>query len=260
MCTSFNKSITSSNGGNTMTLEIQNLYVEVEGKEIIKGISLTFEPGKVHALMGPNGSGKSTLAKALTGHPNYKITKGKILLDGQDITSSPPDQRSKAGLFMSFQNPTSVKGVTIGNFIRAAVNARREKPYSVVKFHKLLKDTMAELKIDPSFNRRYLNTGFSGGEKKRAEILQMVMLQPKYALLDETDSGLDIDAIKLVSEQINILKEKYSISIIIITHYQRFLENLSPDVVSIIREGEIIATGKKELANQIEQQGFEAIQ
>jgi Fe-S cluster assembly ATP-binding protein len=247
--------ITNITGDEKMSIEIQDLYVEIEGKEIIKGVSLTFEEGRVHALMGPNGSGKSTLAKALMGHPKYKITSGKILIDGKDMTSAHVQERAKAGLFLSFQNPTEIVGVTIGNFLRTAVNAKREVKYSVIEFHKLLKEKMAELKMDPSFSRRYLNAGFSGGEKKRAEILQMSMLEPTYALLDETDSGLDVDAIKTVAEGINSMKHK--MGIVIITHYHKFLEFIQPNQVSILYEGKIVKHGGKELAEEIEKEGFE---
>ncbi|MBI2146815.1 Fe-S cluster assembly ATPase SufC [Candidatus Woesearchaeota archaeon] len=240
-----------------MALEINNLHVAVDGIEIIKGVTLRFEPGKVYALMGPNGSGKSTLAQALTGHPKYKVTAGKIILDGKDITAEKPDIRAKGGLFLSFQYPAEISGVTISNFIRAAVNARRSEPLSVLDFHKLLQHKMAELKMDSSFSKRYVNAGFSGGEKKRAEILQLIMLQPRYAFLDETDSGLDVDAIKIVAEGINALRKKTSMTIIVITHYQRFLDYLEPDTVSIMGGGKIIASGGKELIQQIDEEGFE---
>ena len=240
-----------------MSIEIQNIHVEVEGKEIIKGVSLTFEAGKVHALMGPNGSGKSTLAKALMGHPKYVITQGKILIDGKEMTSSSVEERAKAGLFLSFQNPTEIVGVKIGHFLRTAVNAKRETPYSVVEFHKLLKEKMVELKIDPSFSRRYLNAGFSGGEKKRAEILQMVMLEPKYSVLDEPDSGTDVDALKVLSEGINIAKTKNHMGVVLITHYNRILKYVKPDVVTIIVNGKIVDSGSAKLAEEIESSGYE---
>lgn len=240
-------------------LEIKDLHVEVDGKEIIKGVSLSFNPGKVHALMGPNGSGKSTLLLAIMGHPKYKITKGKIILDGEDITSEKTELRAKKGLFLSFQYPAEVNGVTISNFLRTAVNSQREKPYSVVEFHQLLKQKMAELKIDPSFSKRDLNVGFSGGEKKRAEILQLMLLEPRYAFLDETDSGLDIDAIKIVAEGIKKLHLETGMSIIMITHYNRFLEYFTPDQISVISEGKIIAQGGADLAQKIEREGFEKI-
>ena len=244
----------------TKRLEIVDLHVEVDGKEIIKGVSLTFYPGKVHALMGPNGSGKSTLAHALMGHPKYKITDGKILLDGEEITSAKPEIRAQKGLFLSFQYPSEISGVTISNFLRTAVNNLREKknlaPYSVVDFHRLLKEKMAQLKIDSSFSKRYLNQGFSGGEKKRMEMLQLSMLEPKYALLDETDSGLDADAIKIVAEGVEQIRKEKETSIIVITHYMRFLEFLKPDNVSVLFNGKIVKTGGYELAQHIEKEGF----
>jgi len=239
-------------------LEIIDLHVEVEGKEIIKGVSLVFYSGKVHALMGPNGSGKSTLANALMGNPKYKITQGKVLLDGKDITAEKAHLRAQAGLFLSFQYPAEIGGVTIANFLRTAVNNLREKKYSVVEFHQLLKEKMSLLKMDPAFAGRYLNQGFSGGEKKRSEILQMLMLEPKYALLDETDSGLDVDSIKAVAEGIKIAHGK-GMGVVLITHYQRFLEYLQPDTVSVLCEGRIVAQGGKELAQRIEKEGFERI-
>ncbi len=240
-------------------LEIKDLHVEVEGQEIIKGVSLTFHPDKVHVLMGPNGSGKSTLMLAITGHPKYKITQGNIILDGEDITYAKPEVRAKKGLFLSFQYPAEVQGVTIGNFLRTAVNSKREKPYSVVEFHGLLKKKMAELRIDPNFNKRDLNVGFSGGEKKRAEILQLMLLEPRYAFLDETDSGLDIDAIKIVADGIKKLHQETKMGLIMITHYHRFLDYFTPDQVSVISEGKIIAQGEAALAKKIEKEGFENI-
>jgi len=240
-------------------LEIIDLHVEVDGVEIIKGITLTFFPGKVHALMGPNGSGKSTLAHAVMGHPKYKITQGKIILDGKDITKEKANIRAKAGLFLSFQYPAEITGVTIGNFLRTAVNNLREKKYSIVEFHSLLKEKMKELQMDPSFNKRYLNEGFSGGEKKRAEILQLSMLEPKYALLDETDSGLDVDAIRIVAEGIEKVRKNKDMGIIVITHYNRILDYLNPDEVSILYKGKIIASGGFELAKKIEKEGFEEV-
>ena len=241
-----------------MALEIRDLHVEVDGKEIIQGVSLVFHPGQVHALMGPNGSGKSTLAQAIMGHPKYKITRGQVLLDGSDITQAKPDARARAGLFLSFQYPSEVPGVSYSTFLRMAVNNLREKPYSVVDFHQFLKEKMAILKMDSAFSRRPLNEGFSGGEKKRAEILQLLALQPRYALLDETDSGLDVDAIKIVAEGIQqARKNERNMGIIIITHYHRFLEFLQPDMVSILMQGKIVAQGGKELAQKIENEGFE---
>jgi Fe-S cluster assembly ATP-binding protein len=240
-----------------MTLEIIDLHVEVEGVEILKGVSLTFESGKIHALMGPNGSGKSTLAHTVMGHPKYVITKGKIVLDGVDITEEKTNLRAKAGLFLSFQYPAEIQGVTISKFMRTAVNNLREKPYDVMEFHALLKEKMASLNMDPSFSRRYLNHGFSGGEKKRMEILQLIMLQPKYAFLDETDSGLDVDAIRKVAEGINKAHAEHNMGIIVITHYNKFLEFIKPNQVSIIANGKIVKQGGPELAKQIEERGFE---
>jgi len=251
----------NKNNSSNSQLEICDLHVEVEGTEIIKGVSLTFHSGKVHALMGPNGSGKSTLANALMGHPKYKITQGKIVLDGKDITKEKADVRAKAGLFLSFQYPAEVQGVTISNFLRTAVNnfKPKEDQLSVIDFHKLLQEKMASLKMDSSFSRRYLNAGFSGGEKKRAEILQMLLLEPKYALLDESDSGLDVDAIKTVAEGINVARESTQAGIIVITHYHKFLQFLKPDEVSILYKGKIIAQGGYELAQRIEKEGFEVM-
>lgn len=240
-------------------LEIKDIYVEVDGKEIIKGISLKFELGKVYALMGPNGSGKSTLAQALMGHPRYKITKGTILVNGKDITNEKPDVRARLGLFLSFQYPAEINGITLSNFLRTAVNGQRKIPYSVTEFHVLLKEKMEQLNINSSFSRRYINSGFSGGEKKRAEVLQLMMLQPKYAFLDETDSGLDVDAIKMVAKSINILRQNEKMAIIIITHYNRFLEYINPDEVNVLYEGKIVASGKYELAQHIESKGFEEV-
>jgi Fe-S cluster assembly ATP-binding protein len=240
-------------------LEIKDLHVSVEGKEIIKGVSLQFEKGKVYTIMGPNGSGKSTLANTLMGNPKYKVTSGTIWLDGRDITTEKVDNRSKIGLFLSFQYPKEISGLSISNFLRTAVNARREKKYSVVEFHKLLKEKMALLGMEKSFSRRSLNEGFSGGEKKRAEMLQMLMLEPKYAMLDETDSGLDVDAIKTVAESINLARKQQDMAIIVITHYNRFLEYLQPDEVMVLNEGKIVQSGGYEVAKQIEATGFKEI-
>jgi len=239
-------------------LDVIDLHVEVDGKEIIKGVSLQFIPGKIHALMGPNGSGKSTLANAIMGHPKYKITQGKIILDGVDITTSKADERARKGLFLSFQYPPEIPGLTISNFMRTAVNnlCPEDQRYSVVDFHKLLKETMKRLKIDPAFVSRSLNEGFSGGEKKRMEMLQLLLLQPKYALLDETDSGLDVDAIKTVAEGIIEAHRQKEMGLIVITHYHRFLEYLKPDYVSVLVQGKIVARGGKEVAARIEKEGF----
>lgn len=241
------------------SLQIKDLHVEVNGIEIIKGVSLTFEAGKIHALMGPNGSGKSTLAHALMGHPHYKITQGTIMLDGKNIVPLKVDERAKAGLFLSFQYPAEIPGVAISNFLRTAVNNIQTKKYSVMEFHKLLDEKLKLLKMDSAFKKRHLNEGFSGGEKKRGEILQLLLLEPKYAILDETDSGLDVDAIKTVAEGIKIAHGERQMAIILITHYHRFLEYLHPDQVSVLYQGKIVAQGGKELAEKIEKQGFEEV-
>ena len=237
-------------------LEIKDLKVKIEDKEILKGISLNVDKNEVVALMGPNGSGKSTLAYALMGHPRYEITNGKITLNGEDVTDASPDERAKKGLFLSFQYPQEISGVSVSNFLRTALNAKRETPISVLDFHKLLQEKMALLKMDKSFAMRYLNEGFSGGEKKRAEILQMAVLQPKIAILDETDSGLDIDALKTVAEGVNSLKGPET-GILIITHYQRILNYITPDKVHIVMKGNIIKSGGKELALKVEEKGYD---
>ena len=238
-------------------LEIKDLHVDVEGKEILKGINLTIEQGKVHVLMGPNGAGKSTLAYALMGHPRYKVVKGRVLIDGKEITDLAPDARVKAGLFLSFQYPAEIPGVRLNHFLRTAVNNLREKKLSVLDFQTLLKEKMDLLKMDSSFARRYLNEGFSGGEKKRTEILQLLLLQPTFAILDETDSGLDIDAMKIVAENINLLRQaKLMMGILVITHYKRFVDLLEPDLVSILCEGRIIKSGDRSLIKEIDEKGF----
>lgn len=242
-------------------LEVQHLSVEVSGKTILEDVSLKFESGKVHALMGPNGSGKSTLANVIMGHPKYTIVSGKILLDGKDITTMPVHERAKAGIFLSFQHPQEYEGITIRKFLRTIVNARvgDGKKISVMDFKKVLEDKMHQLGMESSFASRYLNAGFSGGEKKRMEMLQLALLEPQYAFLDETDSGLDVDAIKTVASAIQTIKEKTKMGIILITHYNRFLEYLQPDIVSVIYKGKIILQGGKELAERVEKDGFGGI-
>ncbi len=240
------------------SLRIENLHVSREGIEIIKGVSLEIPAGEVHALMGPNGSGKSSLANALMGHPKYVITDGKIFLDDEDITNLRPDEKAKKGFFLSPQYPPEIAGVTFSNFLRAAVNAGREKPYSVIEFYTLLKKKMAELDMDSTMSGRNLNEGFSGGEKKRAEILQLTILAPKYAVLDETDSGLDVDALKIVTEGINRIRGK-EMGILVITHYTRILKFLQPDKVHVLRDGLIVKTGDKDLADYIDKNGYENI-
>src|SRR3989338_8744125 len=227
-------------------LEIKDLHVNVEGEKILKGVNLKIELGKVHALMGPNGSGKSTMANVLMGNPKYEITEGKILLDGEDITELSADERAKRGLFSSFQYPSEITGVTMSNFLRTAYNSVKKTNANVIDFHRMLKDRMKELDMDPNFSKRYINEGFSGGEKKRAEILQMVVLEPKYAILDETDSGTDVDALKIIASGINKAKEKTNMGILIITHYNRILQYIDVDKVTIMMNGKIVKEGGEE--------------
>jgi Fe-S cluster assembly ATP-binding protein len=243
-------------------LRIHNLYAQVEDKEILKGIDLMVEPAKVHALMGPNGSGKSTLAFSLTGHPKYKITQGTATLDGQDLLSLSPDKRARAGLFLSFQYPAAIPGVKVANFLHAARNAVRPGSLAPAKFRQLLLEKMDGLDMDPSFLGRYLNDGFSGGEKKRLEMLQLAVLAPKYAILDETDSGLDIDALRSVGNGVNALlesEEGQNTGLLIITHYPRILQYITPDVVHVMIDGRIVKTGGPELANRVESEGYDVI-
>ena len=239
-----------------MKLEIQNLHVRVEEREILHGVNLTVAKGETHALMGPNGSGKSTLANTLMGNPNYEVTEGKILLDGEDLTEADPDERARAGIFMAFQYPATIPGVSVANFLRMAVNARREEPIKVKEFGQVLGKNMELLKIDRAFTSRYLNEGFSGGEKKRAEILQLAMLAPDFAVLDETDSGLDIDALRIVSDGVNALRDDER-GFLIITHYTRILGYVRPDFVHIMLDGRIVREGGPELADQLEDKGYE---
>jgi len=241
-------------------LKVEDLRVEVEGKEILKGVSLEIKGGEVHALMGPNGSGKSTLSYALAGHPRYEVTSGRALLNGEDLFEMEVDERSRAGLFLCFQYPSEISGVSMANFLRTAINARRPKddPISLLEFGKLLRAHMEKLEMDPNFASRYLNEGFSGGEKKRSEILQMALLKPHIAILDETDSGLDIDALKIVAQGVNSLKSP-EMGVLCITHYQRILRYLEPDIVHIMLDGRIVESGGKELAETLEQRGYDWI-
>jgi Fe-S cluster assembly ATP-binding protein len=239
-----------------MSLEIQNLHVRTEEREILHGVDLVINKGETHALMGPNGSGKSTLANTLMGNPTYEITEGRIVLDGEDITEADPDDRAKAGLFLAFQYPVSIPGVSVANFLRTAVNAKRDEPIKVKEFGQVLKKNMEILKIDREFTSRYLNDGFSGGEKKRAEILQLAMLEPAYAVLDETDSGLDIDALRIVSDGVNALRGP-NMGSLIITHYTRILGYVRPDFVHIMLNGRIVQEGGPELADTLEDKGYE---
>ena len=239
-----------------MSLEIQNLHVRTEEREILHGVDLVINKGETHALMGPNGSGKSTLANTLMGNPTYEITEGKILLEGEDITEADPDDRAKAGLFLAFQYPVSIPGVSVANFLRTAINAKREEPIKVKEFGELLKRNVEVLRVDREFTSRYLNDGFSGGEKKRAEILQMAMLEPAYAVLDETDSGLDIDALRIVSDGVNALRGP-NMGSLIITHYTRILGYVKPDFVHIMLNGRIVQEGGSELADTLEEKGYD---
>ncbi|MEK6853921.1 MAG: Fe-S cluster assembly ATPase SufC [Nanoarchaeota archaeon] len=242
-------------------LQIKDLHVEIEGKEILKGVSLEVSKGEIVALMGPNGAGKSSLGYALLGHPAYKVTAGQMIFEGEDVTKLPTNERAKKGLFLSFQYPSDVPGVSMANFLRTAINARREKknPIPVGEFLKQLKEIMKTLKIDESFIHRYLNDGFSGGEKKRAEILQLAMLKPGMAVLDETDSGLDVDSLKVVADGINRLMSP-EIGILLITHYQRILNYIKPNKVYVMLNGRVVKSGGEELSHQIEAQGYESLQ
>jgi Fe-S cluster assembly ATP-binding protein len=238
------------------TLEVQDLHVAIDDKEIIKGVSLTVNRGEIHAVMGPNGSGKSTLANTVMGHPRYTVTSGDIRFEGESILGLSPDQRAKRGLFLSLQYPTAIPGVTMVNFLRRSVNAIRGSEMPVREFRQLLTDKMKLLKVDQEFARRYVNEGFSGGEKKKAEILQMGVLQPKLALLDETDSGLDVDALRTVAEGVNALAGP-EMGILIITHYQRILNYIKPNVVHVMADGRLITSGGPELALEIENRGYD---
>lgn len=246
------------------TLEIQNLHVSIEGNEILKGLDLTVNAGEIHAIMGPNGTGKSTFAYALMGHPTYEVTDGDILFNGKSILEMEAEERSILGMFLAFQYPVSIPGVTMANFLRTAVNARRraenpeDKGISILEFRKMLKEKMDLLQMDYSFAGRYLNEGFSGGEKKRAEILQMATLRPKIAVLDETDSGLDIDALRIVSDGVNALAGD-DLGVLVITHYQRLLNHIKPQFVHVMFGGQIVESAGPELALRLEEQGYDWI-
>ena len=236
-------------------IEIKNLNVEVEGKKILNGLNLVLEKGKVNVLMGPNGSGKSTLANVLMGNLKYKITGGKLTMENEDITKLSSNKRARKGIFLSFQYPYEVEGVSILNFLKTVYNSLNDEKIPIFKFRKILKKKVEVLGLDEEFFNRYLNEGFSGGEKKKSEILQMLVLDPKFVILDETDSGLDIDALKIVSKGINsfINKDKY---ILLITHYKRILDYITPDKIFIIKEGKIVLEGDKKLVNELEEKGY----
>jgi len=243
-------------------LQIVDLHVSVNEREILKGVNLTVRQGEVHALMGPNGTGKSTLAYTLMGHPNYEVTQGEAWFKGQNILELEADQRAHLGLFLAFQYPVAIPGVSVANFLRAAINARRkaenseDKGIPIPEFRKQLKQVMDTLKMDHSFAGRYLNDGFSGGEKKRAEVLQMAMLRPEIAIMDETDSGLDIDALRVVAEGVNTLRGP-DLGVLVITHYQRILNYIKPDFVHIMLDGRIVESGGPELALHLEEHGYD---
>jgi Fe-S cluster assembly ATP-binding protein len=245
----------------TPLLEIRDLHVAAEGNEILRGVDLSVGAGEVHALMGPNGAGKSTLAGALMGNPGYEVTKGSILLNGEDVTSWGTDVRSKAGLFLAFQYPESIEGVSVTQFLRQAMAARTEDEVSVLEVRVLMTEWMERLGMDSSFASRHLNQGFSGGEKKRNEILQMALLKPLVAVLDETDSGLDIDALRVVGRGVQAVREERpELGVLAITHYQRLLDELLPDHVHILVDGKVAASGGPELARQVEVDGYKAWQ
>src|SRR5881409_679951 len=244
----------------TPTLEIRNLHIAIDGKPILKGLSLAVNKGEIHALMGPNGSGKSTLANALMGNPKYEVTEGTVFYKGEDVLELSPDERARKGIFLAFQYPTAIPGVSVANFLRNALNVRRkelgeEKPIPPKEFRTLVKEKMALLRMDESFAGRYLNDGFSGGEKKRAEILQMAVLRPEIAILDETDSGLDIDSIKFVAEEVNRMRGP-NLGVLIITHYTRVLEFIKPDFVHVLVDGKFVLSGGPEVADRLENTGY----
>ena len=253
---------------NVPMLEIENLHASIEDTEILRGVNLTVNQGEIHAIMGPNGSGKSTLANVIAGNPEYEVTEGAIRFFGEDILELEPDERAQLGIFLAFQYPTVIAGVSMSNFLRMAVKNVREaraarsegesKPFTPREFRKLMREKMALLKMDESFATRYLNEGFSGGEKKRAEILQLALLEPSLAVLDETDSGLDIDALRVVSEGVNNLMNP-EMGVVLITHYQRLLDYIKPNIVHIMIQGRVVKSGGPELALELEAKGYEKL-
>ncbi|MFZ2496663.1 MAG: Fe-S cluster assembly ATPase SufC [Trichococcus flocculiformis] len=242
------------------TLEIIDLHVSIEDKQILKGVNLVMNTGEIHAIMGPNGTGKSTLSQAIMGHPSYKITQGQVLLDGQDVTEMEVDERARAGLFLAMQYPSEIAGITNAEFMRAAINARRpeDDKISVMNFIKKLDEKMEILNMPEEMAERYLNEGFSGGEKKRNEILQLMMIEPKFAILDEIDSGLDIDALKVVSKGVNLMSGP-DFGVLIITHYQRLLNYVHPTFVHVMMDGRIVKSGDASLAKRLEAEGYRGI-
>ncbi len=239
------------------TLEIKNLHVSVENKEILKGVDLTVNTGEVHALMGPNGNGKSTLLMTIMGHPKYKVTEGSITLDGEDVLAMSVDRRSKAGLFLALQYPSEISGVTNSDFLKAAVNAHREKPVSLFKYIRELDGAIADLQLKSEMAHRFVNEGFSGGEKKRNEIVQMKLLKPKMSLLDEIDSGLDVDAIKIVADNINALAKESPMGLVVVSHYERFYDLVKPTFAHVLVNGKIVTSGDGSLVKKIDSEGYE---
>src|SRR5579864_9564739 len=240
-------------------LEIRDLHVSTGEREILRGGDLDISRGEIHALMGPNGSGKSTLANTMLGHPAYEITSGSIFFKGEEITEADPHERAKAGLFLAFQYPVAIPGVSVANFLRMAINAKRDEPIQVKEFRVLLQHAVELLDVDRSFTSRHLNDGFSGGEKKRAEILQMAVLEPQIAVLDETDSGLDIDALRTVAEGVAKLHAQQGLGALIITHYQRILHYVRPEFVHILMDGRVVMNGGEELVDRLEREGYDPI-
>jgi Fe-S cluster assembly ATP-binding protein len=240
-------------------LKIENLHVRHEEREILHGVDLVVRSGEIHALMGPNGSGKSTLANTIMGHPSYTVTEGSVVFNGDDITEAPAHERARAGLFLAFQYPVAVPGVSVANFLRMALNAKREEPIKVKEFGRQLAHAVEMLDVDRSFTSRHLNDGFSGGEKKRAEILQMAMLAPEIAVLDETDSGLDIDALRIVANGVAKLHAEQGLGALIITHYQRILDYITPEFVHVLMDGRIVLDGGPELVARLEREGYDPI-
>ncbi|MFB6203534.1 MAG: Fe-S cluster assembly ATPase SufC [Candidatus Nanohaloarchaea archaeon] len=239
-----------------VSLEVKDIEVSIEGDKIVKGVDLEIQPGEIHALMGPNGSGKSTLSHALMGNPKYSQDSGRIIIDGEDVTDEEADERAQEGLFLGFQYPSEISGISVAEFLKEAINAKRDEPIQDSEFRERMNEALDLLDMDDEYARRYLNDGFSGGEKKRTEILQMAVLDPKYAVLDEIDSGLDIDALKVVSKGIRKLADEDR-GVLMITHYQRILDYVEPDRVHVMVDGEIVKSGGPELAEKLEDQGYD---